>query len=145
MRVFFDTSVLVPALVDSHPNHERVFPWLSRVIKGEVVGVISTHNLAELYSILTTIPVNRKVTTLEIYYLINKTVISNFEEIELTVSDYNHILELLSKNNIRGGTIFDALIAHAAHKAKVEKLLTFNTSHFRRVYPAIADIIEEPC
>ena len=71
MRVFFDTSVLVPALVDSHPNHERVFPWLSRVIKGEVVGVISTHNLAELYSILTTIPVNRKVTTLEIYYLIN--------------------------------------------------------------------------
>ena len=96
MRIFFDTSVLVPALVDSHPNHERVFPWLSRVIKGDVVGVITTHSLAELYSILTTIPVNRKVTTLEIYYLINKTVISNFEEIELTVSDYNHILALFS-------------------------------------------------
>ena len=81
MKIFFDTSVLVPALVDSHPNHEKAFPWLSKVIKADVIGVISTHNLAELYSILTTIPINRTVTTLEIYYLINETIVSNFEKI----------------------------------------------------------------
>ncbi len=37
-----------------------------------------------------------------------------------------------------------ALIAHAAYKTNVDKLLTLNQSHFKRVYPAIASIIEEP-
>ena len=33
-----------------------------------------------------------------------------------------------------GGIIYDALIARVAQKAKVEKLITLNTDHFRRVW-----------
>jgi len=33
-----------------------------------------------------------------------------------------------------GGTVYDALIANVAQKDKVERLLTLNIEHFRRVW-----------
>ncbi|MFQ5864421.1 MAG: hypothetical protein ACE5IW_04235 [bacterium] len=51
----------------------------------------------------------------------------NFRKIRLD-SDYEEILESLADNGIRGGATYDALIAHAAFKAQVDKLLTFNTN-----------------
>jgi predicted nucleic acid-binding protein len=30
MRALFDTSVIIAALVESHPMHERAFPWLKQ-------------------------------------------------------------------------------------------------------------------
>jgi len=30
VKVLFDTSVLVAALVAAHPAHDRAFPWLKR-------------------------------------------------------------------------------------------------------------------
>src|SRR4030067_2555948 len=126
MKVLFDTSVLVAALLDSHPNHTKAFSWLSKVIHGQVEGYIGIHTLAELYAILTSLPIQRKVTSNEILKLIQNSVLSVFNIIELTKTDYPQVLESLAHNNIRGGATYDAVIAHAAFKAKVDKLLTFN-------------------
>jgi len=30
MKTLFDTSVIIAALVESHPMHGRAFPWLKR-------------------------------------------------------------------------------------------------------------------
>jgi predicted nucleic acid-binding protein len=144
MKVLFDTSVLVAALLELHPNHKLAFPWLLNVKKGKHLGFISMHSLAELYAILTTIPIHRKVATNEIWTLISNSILQYFQIVELTKSDYQQILQLLSTNELRGGIIYDSLIAHAAYKAKVDKLLTFNTKHFKKAYPLIADIVEEP-
>jgi predicted nucleic acid-binding protein len=38
----------------------------------------------------------------------------------------------MSEMGLIGGTIYDALIAKVAQKAKVERLLTLNINHFRR-------------
>ena len=46
--------------------------------------------------------------------------------------------------NLPGGGIFDALIAQAALKAKVDVLMTLNPSHFTRLGNAIADIVQVP-
>ena len=40
----------------------------------------------------------------------------------------------MSEIGLIGGTIYDALIAKVAQKAKVERLLTLNIDHFRRVW-----------
>lgn len=74
MKVLFDTSVLAAALLEYHPNHKLAFPWLRNVKKGKYVGFISMHSLAELYAILTTIPIHRKVPTHEIWNLISKSI-----------------------------------------------------------------------
>jgi predicted nucleic acid-binding protein len=48
MKVLFDTSVLVAALIDSHSNHTRAFPWLLKVKRGEIEGYIGTHTLSSI-------------------------------------------------------------------------------------------------
>ena len=144
MKILFDTSVLVAALVDSHAHHSVAFSWLVKVRRHEVEGYIATHTLAELYAILTSLPVQQKVSTTEVWQLIQNSVLPIFEVVPLTKDDYQEVLESLSEADIRGGAVYDALIAHAAVKAKVDKLLTYNSKHFRKVYPAISTFIEEP-
>lgn len=55
MRVLLDTSVLVAAMVEAHPAHERALPWLQRVEAGIDSGVVAAHSVAELYAVLTTL------------------------------------------------------------------------------------------
>lgn len=144
MRVLFDTSVLVAAIIDSHPNHSKAFSWLLKAKRGEIIGYIGTHTLCELYAIMTSLPTQRKVSSTDIWRLIRESILSNFEIVELTKSDYRAILESLAQNNVRGGATYDALVAHAALKAQVDKLLTFNPAYFKRVYPSISKLVEKP-
>jgi predicted nucleic acid-binding protein len=53
LKVLFDTSVLIAALTGRHVQHAVSIPWLERALAEEVVGLVSTHSLAELYAILT--------------------------------------------------------------------------------------------
>jgi len=34
MKVLLDTSVLVAAMVEAHPAHEKSLPWLQQIKKG---------------------------------------------------------------------------------------------------------------
>lgn len=56
MKVLYDTSVLIAALLVEHANHALAFPQLELARRGEVKGYISTHSLAELYSVMTRLP-----------------------------------------------------------------------------------------
>ena len=40
--------------------------------------------------------------------------------------------------------VYDALIAKVAQKAGVKRLLTFNSDHFKRVWPAGENVIVTP-
>ena len=57
MKVLFDTSVLVAAFEVSHPRHTACLPWLQQVQEEKIDGYLSTHTFAELYSVLTRLPV----------------------------------------------------------------------------------------
>ncbi len=56
MKILLDTSILVAAMVEAHPFHEQGLIWFTRVTNGTDEGVVAAHSLAELYSILTTLP-----------------------------------------------------------------------------------------
>lgn len=45
---------------------------------------------------------------------------------------------------LAGGIIYDALIAKAAWKANVDRLLTVNRSHFEKVWEGESDVLREP-
>ncbi|WP_373536220.1 type II toxin-antitoxin system VapC family toxin [Microcoleus sp.] len=57
MNVLFDTSVLIAALIEDHPSHSQSLSWLERVRSQEIDGFVSTHTIAELYSVLISNPV----------------------------------------------------------------------------------------
>jgi predicted nucleic acid-binding protein len=56
VRVLFDTSMLVAALVRIHPRHSVALGWLSRALAGEITLIVAAHTLAELHATLTRLP-----------------------------------------------------------------------------------------
>ncbi len=131
MRVLFDTFVLVAALVASHPLHRRGVIRLNQVLSQEMEGLISTHTLAELYSVLTRLPVRPRISP-ELAQRLIFTNLQQFEIVPLEIEDYQTAIAQMVTLNLPGGGIFDTLIAQAALKAEVDRLLTLN---HRSLYP----------
>lgn len=144
MRVLLDTSVLVAAMVEAHPAHEQGLAWLKRVTDGVDQGLVATHSLAELYAVLTTLPVHPPISPLDAQRLIEHDIIDRLEVVFLTDQDYIQVIEHLAALGIVGGATYDALILRAAANAKVDLVVTFNARDFQRVYPELADKIVVP-
>ncbi len=144
MKALFDTSVLVAAMVSSHPAHLRAFKRLQEVRDGAYQGFVSVHSLAEIYSVMTKLPVRPRLSPKNAMRLINQNVVENFDAIHLEASDYVSLIDRLARTCISGGSVFDALIVSAGLKAGVEKIITLNPKDFKRVYPEHAEIMVEP-
>jgi predicted nucleic acid-binding protein len=63
VRVYFDTNVLIAASVQEHPQHVQSFDLVKAVKEGALRGCISTHGLAEFYSVLTRAPFTPRTST----------------------------------------------------------------------------------
>lgn len=143
MKVLFDTSVLVAAFEVSHSRHSVCLPWLQRAQEKEIDGYLSTHTLAELYSVLTRLPVRPSISPALAQRLIDEN-LHLFVAIPLTADDYQQAITCMVGLNLPGGGIFDALIAQAAIKAKVDILLTLNPNHFTRLGQDLAERVQVP-
>jgi len=144
VKVFFDTSVLVAAFVPAHPRHERAFERLRRARSGKDRLLTSAHNLAELYSVLTTLPLSPRISPAAAARIIRENLEAHAEIKPVTVADYRAVVRDLGDAGLAGGIIYDALACRAAIRAGAEVILTFNPKDFRRVWPNAGIRIEEP-
>lgn len=131
-------------MVESHPAHERSLPRLQRIKAGTDSGVVAAHSVAELYAILTTLPIRPRVSPTEARRLIERNVLDTCEIISLSDSDYADVISHLASTGIAGGATYDALILHIATKIEIERIVTLNERDFRRIYPALSDKIVAP-
>ena len=144
MKILLDTSILVAAMVETHPAHEQGFAWLKRVTDGPDKGLVAAHSLAELYAVLTTLPVYPPISPLDAWQLIRHNVIEKLEIVFLSEQDYIQVIEHLAALGIVGGATYDALILRAADNAGVDLVVTLNEKDFQRVYPYLADKVVAP-
>ena len=135
MRVFFDTSVLVPALVDQLSNHESSFAVFHSYTSGSNRGYCSAHSLAETYSVLTALPLPRKISSLEARMLIEESIFKRVEVVELDRKRYRNAIELVAIKGLTSGIIYDALHVEAAKKASCSRIYTYNIDHFEALAP----------
>lgn len=139
-KVLFDTSSLVPAFLEDHPLHTLGLSWLEQVLREEILGYVSIHALAELYAVLTRIPRQPRLLPSEVETLLGNLI--KFEKVSLDADDYINVIRKLVTLNLSGGVIYDALIAQAALKAKVDLLLTANPKDFLRLGHDVATIVQ---
>lgn len=135
MKILFDTSVLVAAIVEAHPMHIRALPWLQRARAGEFDFMVATHSLAELYAVLTTLPVKPRMSPAIAWRLVHENVETLARLVPLSPSDYRYTVKRMADLGLTGVIIYDGLIARAAQKSKVERLLTFDADDFIRIWP----------
>lgn len=132
MRVAFDSSVLVAALVEKHPHHERSIVWLEGAAKGRLEGIASWHAVAETYAVLTRLPIQPRPSTAQVEQVVLR--IKGILSLrELTPAVYRAAIKRSADAGIRSGGIFDAIHLVTAERAEAELFLTFNLDDFLRL------------
>ena len=144
MRLMLDTSVLVASMVSAHPSHASAVRWHGKAKRGEHAFLVAAHTLAELYAVLTRLPLSPRIEPALAHRLVHENVEKPAKIVTLRGSDYGAVLSSVSELGLAGGVIYDALIARAAERAGVDRLLTLNPQHFRRVWPAGSRIVRKP-
>jgi len=144
VKALLDTSTLVAALVEGHVAHERAFSWLQRAHQREIEGMVAAHTLAELYAILTRLPVRPRLSAGRTWQIIQQDILTHLEVVALSAEDYRAVLVQLSQEEIIGGVVYDALIAQAALRTGVDILVTLNLKDFLRAYPGLKAQILAP-
>ena len=141
MKYFFDTSVLIPALLDEHPHHE---PSLAALLRAEKKhSCCGTHSLAEVYATLTRLPRTHRVSGDQAMVFLTE-LANRLSFISLSPEEYWAAIASAAAEGIEGGTIYDALLASCALKAKAEVIYTWDVGDFERLGPEVAKRVHTP-
>lgn len=135
MKVCFDTSVLVAAMVDQLPNHKVALEALVRWSEAPHQGCCTGHCLAECYATFTALPLPRRIRPLEARLLIEENIFKRLEILEIGSGAVAECIRRVSELGLSSGVVYDALHLHAAEQAGCGQLLTYNLRHFRRLEP----------
>ncbi len=132
MRVAFDTSVLVAALLEAHPRHERAVLWVDAVTAGRFEGLVAWHGLAEVWAVLTRLPGALSVPAATGHRMVQR-VATRLVPLAMEPEDYEMALERCADRGLRSGAVFDALHLAVAERAGAEAFLTFDPDDFERL------------
>jgi predicted nucleic acid-binding protein len=144
VKAYLDTNVLVAASVQEHQHHTQAFDLVRAVKEGALQGCISTHGLAEFYSVLTRAPFTPRVHPAEAGRFLDDNVLPYFELLALSVDDYKAVLRSCTLAGLIGGVIFDVLHIYSAQKAGCDRIYAFNVRDFRMLAPDLSDKIVSP-
>lgn len=135
MKVCFDTSTLVAALLQQHPHHAIAFPRLKAVKDGLLHGYLTTHCLAELFATLTALPLKPRLLPAEAQRIMGQSILGHFVLIPLSADHYHEAMKMTVIGNLSSGAIYDALHLVGALSVGCSTLYTLNMRHFRSLAP----------
>ncbi len=141
MRAFFDTSVLVPVFLETHEHHERSLRVFVDATKRQ--DCCAAHSLAEVYATMTRLPGRHRLSGEQVLLFLDN-IRERLTIVALTVDEYYAAIRDAADTGVVGGTIYDALIARCALKAKADTVYTWNTRHFEQLGPVIAERLRTP-
>jgi predicted nucleic acid-binding protein len=141
VRAFFDTSVLVPAFLEDHEQHEPSLQTLLRADKRH--GYCAAHSLAELYSTLTRLPGRHRLSGEQVMLFLEN-IRERLMVIALDANEYYEAVAEAAATGVIGGTIYDAAIARCALKARADTIYTWNVRHFQQLGPEISKRVRTP-
>lgn len=126
---FFDTGILVGALLSKHPEHAQCLAAFAAYED----AFTDAHALAETFATLTG------------FYKVPTAVASELTlalraQLQLEafrVADYATAIAEAQSRGVMGGGIYDSLHATFARRKKVKRIVTRNPSHFVHVAPDV--------
>lgn len=137
MKVLFDTSVLVTAVVDRLPNHAASLACYRRHRRGagRTAGLCTAHALAECYAAFTCLPLSPRIQPADAARLVTRNFVADLQVVEMTHADYVEALRRVATLGLASGVIYDALHLAAAERLRCARLYTYNVRDFDRLGP----------
>lgn len=139
MKAFFDTSVLVPTFYGDHQHHDASADVFLKFDKKQ--ACCGVHSLAEVYSTLTRMPGKHRISG-EQAMLFLSTMRERLTIVTLDDDEYFMTIEAAAAADVVGGTIYDAILARCAIKARAEAIYTWNVKRYRMFG---ADVTKRVC
>jgi len=140
MKVLFDTSVLVAALVTDLKNHEVSQDCLLQYTTSPNEGFCTSHALAECYATLTVLPLKRRIQPTEAATLISESLLSQLNVLEIQSNLYPEAIQRVSRLGLVSGIVYDAIHLITAESTGCERLYTYNLRHFHTLNPQQIEI-----
>ena len=141
MSAFFDTSVLIPVFIEDHEHHERSLKAFLGADKTR--DYCAAHSLAEVYATMTRLPGRHRLSGEQVLLFLEN-IRERLALVALSGAECHAAIQEAAEAGIVGGTIYDALIARCALKAKADAVYTWNIRHFEQFGPAIAGRLKTP-
>lgn len=141
MKVFLDTSVLVPVFYGDHVHHDASLSLFVQCQKSN--GCCGAHSLAEVYSTLTRMPGRNRISGEQAMLFIGS-IRERLSIVVLAGNEYAAALEDSAARGIVGGAVYDSLLAHCALKAKAEMIYTWNERHYVLCGPSVTERLRSP-
>lgn len=141
MKVFFDTTVLVAAVIEDHEHYASSYPLFSTAEHSS--AFCAAHNLAEVYATLTRYPGKDRLSAQQAVLTLG-----NIEErltiVPLNGAEYSAAIRRFAALGIVGAALYDGLIAACALKAKADVIYTWNVADFMRLGDDVAGRVRIP-
>ena len=99
------------------------------------------HCCLEFFSVTTRLPPEYRLSAEAAIALLTEHVFDRVQVEGLPVEAAIPWLKRLGGSEVRGGLVYDAHLAHIAHRAGCATLVTSNLSHFRQVAPHGIEIL----
>ena len=100
MRLLADTSFLIASLVEKHPHHERTKPWIEKILNKQIQLGVSSHSIAEVYAILTSLPISPRIPPGTAVQMITENLLQKAEIVELKTTDYLKCIRRASERGL---------------------------------------------
>jgi predicted nucleic acid-binding protein len=141
LKLFLDSSVLVPVFLAEHPHHAPSLRLYTQCTQD--LALCASHSLAEVYATLTRLPIPHRATPAQAIEFLDS-IHSRFRLVSLEGDGYLATIRDAAANRVSGGAIYDALIARCAVQAGADRIFTWNTRHYQLLGADVATRIETP-
>ena len=131
-RVLFDTSVLLPLLIEPHPHHSAALEYFERLEDDGGQLLIGAHGLAETFAGLTRLPGRPALSDVPGILGALREIC---EVVELSAGDYMQVIQRATTLGLVSGAIYDLIHVRSAEVGQADELVTFNGRDFRRMEP----------
>lgn len=101
------------------------------------------HTLAELFAVLTALPVKPPISP-EHAMLFVDDIRARLTLISLDSQDYCQTLRAAADQGLAGGRIYDALLLRCARECNAQTIYTWNIRHFEAIAPDLAARLRMP-
>ena len=126
---FLDTSALVGALLEKHPQHAACL----RALQEAANPVSDAHALAETFATLTSFYKVPSEAAAELTLGLKAVV----QVDPLSLADYETAISEARQRGVMGGGIYDSLHATFARRKGAKRIVTRNPSHFAHTAPEL--------
>ena len=140
MKLFFDSSVLVPAFLSEHVHHATSKAAYQQGRREDCS--CGAHSLAEFYSTFTRVPIRFRLDGNEVLLMIGD-ILEKLSIVTLTGDEYVSTIQDAVRDGVAGGAIYDALLARCAIKSQADVIYTWNLKHFQQ-FPEIRSRVRTP-